>query len=168
MGKDLRNSIIPPHQKHIYHYVIDRNGNWFCEGNPVLDRDLLKILSSSLFEKDGRYYIRCEGEIHPVEVEDAPLWVKYVHISRNVEGEIEKIEIELIDGRKEILRPETLWLEGESGLYCLATRKNLRTKFGKIAYYELANNISWQEENHSYCLEVNGRTYNIPIRNPQF
>jgi hypothetical protein len=167
MVKDLHYSAIPPNQKHIYHYLIDRNGDWFCEGNPVLDRDLLKILSTSLFEKDGHYYIRCEGEVHPVEVEDAPLWVKYTHISRNSSGEIEKIEIELTDGRREILRVETLWLEGESGLYCQASRKKLRTKFGKIAYYELANEINWQESSKSYCLVVDGKTYTIPAITPK-
>lgn len=162
MVKNVDYSVIPPGQKHIYHYTIDRNGDWFCEGNPVADRDLLKILSTSLFEKDGRYYIRCEGEVHPVEVEDAPLWVKYTYIFKNSSGEIEKVEIELTDGRREVLRPDTLWLEGESGLYCLASRKKLRTKFGKIAYYELANEICWQENSKSYCLVVAGKTYTIP------
>lgn len=157
-----RDPSIPSTQKHIYRYVIDGHGNWFCEGNPVTDKDLLKILSASIFEKEGRYYIRCEGEIHPVEVEDAPLWVKYLHIRRNQKGEIEAIDIELTDGRLEPLRPETMWIEGESGLYCLATRKNLKTRFGKIAYYELANNLTCQEE--VYTLSIKGRNFIIPVK----
>jgi hypothetical protein len=160
-----KDPIIPSHQKHVYHYVIDKNGDWFCEGNPVLDRELLKILSASLFEREGRYYIRCEGEVHPVDVEDAPLWIKYVYISKNAEGEIEAIDIELTDGRKETLRPETLWLEAESSLYCLATRKNLKARFGKIAYYEIANHISWDESAQCYYITIKGQAF--PISNKE-
>jgi len=156
-----KDPLIPRYQKHVYHYVIDKNGDWFCEGNPVLDRDLLKILSASLFEREGRYYIRCEGEIHPVDVEDAPLWIKYVYISKNAEGGIESIDIELTDGRKEPLKPETLWLEAESSLYCLATRKNLKARFGKIAYYEIANNISWDESAECYYITIKGQNFHI-------
>ncbi|MEJ5301121.1 MAG: hypothetical protein WHS38_09060 [Thermodesulforhabdaceae bacterium] len=164
MEKTGRDPLIPPGQKHIYHYVIDDKGDWFCEGNPVLDRDLLKILSISLFEKEGRYYIRCEGEVHPVEVKDAPLWIKYIHISKNDKGEVEAIEIELTDGRREHLRPETLWLEADSSLYCLATRKNLKARFGKIAYYEIANHISYDEETGNYRITVKEQDFFVPIR----
>lgn len=164
MKKIERDPIIPPHQKHVYDYLIDKNGNWFCEGNPVTDRELLRILSSSIFEKEGRFYIRCEGEIHPVRVEDAPLWVKYVHIKRNPDGEIESIEMELTDGRRELLRPETLWIEGEAGLYCLASRKNLKARFGKVAYYELANDLIWQEDLKAYTISVGGQVFTIPSR----
>ncbi|MCX7822385.1 MAG: DUF1285 domain-containing protein [Syntrophobacterales bacterium] len=158
-----KSDLIPRHQKHVYHYFIDGNGNWFCEGNRVTDRELLKILSSSIFEMEGRYYIRCEGEIHPVEVQDAPLWVKYVHINPGLEeGDIESIEIELTDGRKELLRPETLWIEGETGIYCLASRKNLRARFGKIAYYELAKYILWKEDLQAYTISIKRKDIIIP------
>ena len=148
-------------QKHLYDYAIDAQGNWFCEGNPVTDHELFRLLSRSLFERDGRCFIRCEGETHPIRVADAPLWVRYVHVEADSQGALKQVDIELRDGRKEPLIAETLTLVGDSALYCLSTRRRLKTRFGKVAYYELARYIRMDEENARFYLVVDGRRYDI-------
>ncbi len=153
-------STIPKRQKHIYDYFIDEHGNWFCEGNPVDDKDLFKILSRSLFKEGDRYFIRCEGEVHPVRVADAPLWVKYVHLTPSADGkEINAVEIELTDGRREILNPETLSIKGDSAIYCLATKKKLPARFGKVAYYEFAKLLNWSDEEKRYYVRIGNKKY---------
>ncbi|SFM66079.1 DUF1285 domain-containing protein [Thermodesulforhabdus norvegica] len=152
---------IPEGQKHVYDYYIDEHGQWFCEGNPVLDRQLLRMLSRSLFEEEGKYFLRCEGEIHPVRVADAPLWVRYVHIQLSDDGGIETLEIELTDGRKEELRVDTLRIKDNRALYCLATKKNLKARFSKTAYYELARYIEWDEDTRRYFVQISGKKYYI-------
>ncbi|MBC7358907.1 MAG: DUF1285 domain-containing protein [Desulfacinum sp.] len=149
-------------QRHLYDYFIDEHGRWFCEGNPVEDRDLFRLLSRSLFERDGRYFVRCEGEVHPVRVADAPLWVRYVFVEKTETGSIRRIRILLEDGREEPLRPETLMIRGDSALYCRATRKGLPARFAKTAYYELAAHLDWDEAADVYSLTVGGRVH--PIR----
>jgi hypothetical protein len=149
-------------QRHLYDYFIDEHGRWFCEGNPVENRDLFRLLSRSLFERDGRYFVRCEGEVHPVRVADAPLWVRYVFMERDASGSIAMIRILLEDGREEPLRPETLWIKDERALYCLATKRSLPARFGKVAYYELACHVQCDPQGR-YILRVAGGTY--PIRN---
>lgn len=151
-------------QKHVYDYVIDAHGNWFCEGNPVADPELFRMLSRSLFEKDGRYYVRCEGEVHPVRVADAPLWVRYVFLDEEPDGTIHAIHIQLADGRREVLRPETLSVKEESALYCLATRRNLLARFAKPAYYELASRLTYEPENRAYVLTIAGHAYRLASR----
>lgn len=151
-------------QRHIYDYYIDAHGNWFCEGNPVTDPDLFRMLSRSLFEKDGRYFVRCEGEVHPVRIADAPLWVRYVFLHVDPDGSIGAVDIQLEDGRRERLRPETLSIRGENAIYCLATRKNLPARFGKSAYYELASRLMFDPANHDYILTISGRPYRLPCR----
>ncbi len=153
-----------PQQKHVYDYFIDAHGNWFCEGNPVTDPDLFRMLSRSLFEKDGRYYVRCEGEVHSVRVADAPLWVRYVFLDEDVNGNIQAVHIQLEDGRREALRPETLSVKAESALYCLATRKNLLARFAKPAYYELASRLIYDSQSQKYVLHVAGRSYRLTER----
>ncbi|WP_170161854.1 DUF1285 domain-containing protein [Desulfosoma caldarium] len=151
-------------QKHVYDYVIDAHGTWFCEGNPVTDSDLFRMLSRSLFVKDGRYYVRCEGEVHPVRVADAPLWVRYVFLDEDSGGQIRAVHIQLEDGRREPLRPETLSVKEESALYCLATRRNLLARFAKPAYYELASRLTYEPETQAYVLTVAGRSYRLTPR----
>lgn len=152
---------IPEGQRHVYDYFVDEHGQWFCEGNPVIDNEVFRLLSRSLFEEDGKYYVRCEGEVHPVRVADAPLWVRYIHPGFSSHGELESVEIELTDGRREKLHPNTLILEGDSALYCLATRKNLKARFGKTAYYEIARYIDWNEQTQRFVITVGGKKYTI-------
>ena len=148
-------------QRHLYDYYIDSHGQWFCEGNPVSDPELFRMLSRSLFEKDGRYYVRCEGEVHPVRIADAPLWIRYVFLQEDPAGDLESVEIQLEDGRREPLRPETLSVKGQNALYCLATRKNLPARFGKSAYYELASRLTYDPNSQAYILTVSGRSYRL-------
>ncbi|SMC19076.1 hypothetical protein SAMN02746041_00611 [Desulfacinum hydrothermale DSM 13146] len=154
-------------QRHLYDYFIDEHGRWFCEGNPVEDRDLFRLLSRSLFERIGRYYVRCEGEVHPVRVADAPLWVRYIFVDKEASGSVRRIRILLEDGREEPLRPESLRIQGERALYCLATKRNLPARLGKVAYYELASLLRW-DETGGYRLTVAGRDYPIQtLRNEE-
>lgn len=151
-------------QKHLYDYYIDEHGNWFCEGNPVTDSQLFRMLSRSLFEKVGKYFLRCEGEVHPVRVADAPLWVRYIHVRTDSGENPISVEIELQDGRLEPLQPETLSLAGDDALYCLATHRRLKARFGKIAYYELARYIQMDESHGEFYLVIAGRRYDIRER----
>lgn len=144
-------------KKRFYHYLIDDYGNWFCEGNPVTDQDLLNVLNRSLFEDQGSYFIRCEGETHPVEVRDAPLWVRYVHIREDSTGRISEILIELKDGRQEALAAQTLTLVDENAIYCLATKRHLKARFCKTAYYELARYV--EQDAKGYFITIAGKRH---------
>lgn len=148
-------------QKHVYDYFVDEQGNWFCEGNQVTDRQLFRLLSRSLFQRDGRYFIRCEGEVHPVRVADAPLWIRYVHVKTDTAGNLITVETELHDGRRHSLEAETLHVAGDQALYCLTTPRRLLARFGKVAYYELARYLQMDEDSERFYLTINGRCYEI-------
>ncbi|MCU0573843.1 MAG: DUF1285 domain-containing protein [Syntrophobacteraceae bacterium] len=149
-------------QAHIYDYFIDEHGGWLCEGNPVTDPQLFRVLSRSLFQSEGRYFIRCEGEVHPVRVADAPLWIRYVFPRLDQDGGLTEVELELQDGRRETLDPTTLVLSPDTtALYCLTTPRRLRTRFGKVAYYELARYIEEDEAAQAFHLAVKGRRFDI-------
>lgn len=154
-------------QKHIYDYRIDARGDWFCEGNPVTDRQLFCLLSRSLYELDGNYFIRCEGEVHPVRVADAPLWIRYVHLEKDQEGGLLEVEIQLEDGRREPLAAETLTTVDNQSIYCLVTRRKLKARFGKVAYYELARHLEFDEKGSIYYLTIAGRRFALFPEEPK-
>lgn len=147
-----------------YRYMINELGEWTCEGNPVTDPELFRLLSRSLFEEKGSYFIRCEGEIHPVEVADAPLFVRYVHVETDSGGNLTRVEIELQDGRREALRAESLTTSMDLGLYCLATRRRLKARFGKTAYYEITRYLQMDEDGNRFYFIIAGRRYDIRPR----
>ncbi len=145
-------------QRHTYDYFIDEHGSWFCEGNPVTDPQLFRLLSRSLFRQDEHYFLRCEGEVHPVRVADAPLWIRYVHVETDSHGSVASIHIELHDGRREPLHPETLRIAGNNALYCLATSRRLKARFGKIAYYEITRHLQMDDADQFYFI-IGGERY---------
>ena len=152
-------------QMHHYDYFVDEHGSWFCEGNPVTDEQLFRVLSRALFERAGNYFIRCEGEVHPVRVAEAPLWVRYVFPRKDENGQLVEIELELQDGRREMLAPETLSAApGFTALYCLTTPRRLKTRFGKVAYYELARYIEEDDEPQAFHLVLKGFRFKIRSR----
>jgi uncharacterized protein len=153
--------MISREQKHSYDYFIDERGDWFCQGNPVLDPQLFQLLSRSLFEREGRHFLRCEGEIHPVRVADAPLWIRYVHVHADPREQVQRVEIELYDGRREDLAAATLTISREHALYCHATRRRLKARFGKIAYYELTRHLQTTCNGTSFFFVIGGRRYDI-------
>jgi hypothetical protein len=148
-------------QSHRYTYHIDELGNWFCENLPVVVPELAAVLSRSVFEKDGRYFISCEGEIHAVAVADAPMVVRYVHPRVGEDLALESVEIELLDGRREVLDAESLEISPDNILYCRATGGGLRARFSKSAYYELMEYLATEGELERFYLVINGRRYYI-------
>lgn len=148
--------------QHLYHYLIDEYGNWYCEGNPVTDRDVFKVLSRSLHQLEtGGYVIRCEGEEHPVEVLDAPLFVHCVHVREDPDGALLSVDIELADKRREPLAAETLAAPNNNSLYCLATSRRLRAKFEKLAYYELTRYLQMDDATGRFYFVIGDRRFDI-------
>jgi hypothetical protein len=144
-----------------YHYFIDEEGNWYCDGQPVEDRELAAFLSRCLVERGGNYLVACEGEVHPVTVADAPLVVRHVHRHVGAGGQLEGAEIELGDGRREMLDGETLEISPQHILYCRATAQGLRARFRRPAYYELMRHLEMEGEFEKFYVAIGGRRYPI-------
>jgi hypothetical protein len=153
--------------RHTYDYVVDDFGRWFCEGNLVSDPVLFRILSRSLFVRNGAYFIRCEGETHPVRVADVPIWIRYVHVDTNPDGSLSRVEIELEDGRREPLQAESLVVgRGGTALYTLATPRRLPARFGKSAYYEMAKHLVQEREAGPFSVLIGGKRFELGETGP--
>ncbi len=154
-------------QQHLYDYHIDEFGRWFCEGNLVSDPELFRILSRSLFVRHGAFFVRCEGEVHPVRVADVPIWIRYVHVEVTQDGALLGVEIELEDGRREQLNAEALTVGREgAALYTHATSRQLPARFGKSAYYELAKYLAQDHDSGHFYLVIRGRRFDLRETGP--
>jgi hypothetical protein len=92
-------------------------------------------------------------------VDDAPLWVRYVHLRAGPEGELAGVEIELTDGRIEELDAESLRAADQTSLYCTATTRRLCARFGKTAYYELTRHLKEDKERGEFYFDIGGRRF---------
>ncbi|MBF0508898.1 MAG: DUF1285 domain-containing protein [Deltaproteobacteria bacterium] len=144
-----------------YKYRIDSDGLWFCEGNPVTDEHLLSTLSSSMFYRGEELFLRCEGEVHQVIPDDAPLVVRSLGITENGTGEPAAVILILNDRRRMPLLPETLTISRANVLYCLSTPKKFRTRFSKQAYYHLTRYLKQDPETGDFFFLIHGRPHII-------
>ena len=149
-------------QRHVYDYRITDQGQWVCQGNPVLDSDLVCLLSRSLRQDaQGKYRVRCQGEVHPVRVEDAPLLVERLELSLDRQGCLERVELVLADGRVFGLT-DTLAVSTQNKLYATPDRPGLEALFSRRAFYELTRFMD--QDDQGYYIPVAGKRFHIKAR----
>ena len=64
-----------PQPTHLY---IDREGNWYAEGQKVIHQKIYRLFCDSLVLEDDGYHVRIDHMENPVIVEDAPFCVKNI------------------------------------------------------------------------------------------
>lgn len=136
--------------------VIDKEGNWFYNGLPIINRQI-QLYFFQLLEigPDGGYLLRNEKETCPVEVQDAPFVVTALWPSDEPH---EQFFIKLNDDSVETLDMLTLVISAENIPYCTVKQGCFRARFLRAPYYRLAESIQ-QENDTTFFIELNGRRH---------
>ncbi len=148
--------------KRLYDYRITARGEWLCEGNPIQDPDLLRLLSCSLTgDRNGRFWVKCQGETHPVRVEDAPLLVERLEPETDDRGRLQGVVIVLADKRVFAL-DDTLRLSPSNRLYLTIRKINLEALPARGPFYELTRYL--EQDRRGYYIPVAGKHYYVQSR----
>jgi hypothetical protein len=133
--------------------VVDKEGNWFYNGLPIINRQIVlyfyEILESA---PGGGYQLRTEREICPVAVQDTPFVV--VALWRSDEHH-EQFMVKLNDDTMEPLDLKTLSISAENIPYCTVKQGRFRARFLRAPYYRLAESVQ-QEDETRFFIELNG------------
>ncbi|MFN7954476.1 MAG: DUF1285 domain-containing protein [bacterium] len=114
---------------------LDREGRWLEDDEEITHPGTIELLTRALArDADGGFFVSIGSERRAVKVEDAP------YVVRRVEGEGAGWLLWLGAGLVEPLDPSTLAIGAENVLYALV-RDGLRARFGRAAYYQLAEHI---------------------------
>jgi len=131
---------------------IDKEGNWYQDGIPILHK-WTYLYNNNLLRRDeeGRYYIEeGPGRIY-VQVEDTPFVVKM--IDKREDG----LYIILNDETVEKLNFDNLWLNEENVPYTKVKNGEFEARFTRPAYYEFTKYLN--QEGEEFYIEVNGKRY---------
>ncbi|HOY63108.1 MAG TPA: DUF1285 domain-containing protein [bacterium] len=141
---------------------IDREGNWFADGNPVAHEKILRLFQESLAIEDGRHILRIGNETNPVAVEDAPFVARQFFVE-NTEDGTDVARLTLNGGLCAELDPGTLRAAEGGALYCsLPGRNGLEARFSRAALSQMAKFLE-RDEAGGFYLELNGtRNYIDP------
>jgi len=144
---------------------IDREGDWYYRESPMQRADIVSHLCQHLRREDssGLYIIQMGKQRCYLEVEDTPLVVTSVLHQKEKEEE-DKAELSLSIKHLETnqpLNPKTLWVGRENVLYCKVMEDTIPARFLRPAYYQLAEFIHEDVEEHRFYLLLRGKRYYI-------
>lgn len=144
---------------------IDKEGTWYYRGAEMKRREIVNYFYENLkLDESGRYLIELPGEDAErcyVEVEDTAFVVRAVHGRSPDRGGGAAISIELSDGSVEELDPSTLRVGQDDVLYCLVKQGGFSARFSRASYYQLAENIEYDDTKEEYFLSLYGRRFYI-------
>jgi hypothetical protein len=145
--------------------VIDREGDWYYRGSPMQRADIVSHLCQHLRKEESRglYIIQLGKQRCYLEVEDTPLVVTSVFYQ---EAKAEEDKAELFLSIKHLktnqpLNPKTLWVGRDNVLYCRVMEDKIPARFLRPAYYQLAEFIHEDKEDHRFYLLLGGKRYYI-------
>jgi hypothetical protein len=142
---------------------VDKEGNWFHHGAPIIHRELLALFYKSLdVDEQGRYIITFKDQVCCLDVEDTPyVIVRTDFVSGSSRGGKERFILRLVDDTEEILAPETLWIGPEHVLYCKIRKGKYKARFSRPSYYQLAQYFQEEPQSDRYFLCVNDKKYYV-------
>lgn len=118
-----------------------RDGVWYADGEPIANRRIADLFSRHVRRRaDGGYMLLIGEESAPIAVDDTPYVV--IGAELGVDG---ALRIDLNDGTRELLVPETLRCGAGEVLYCEVKAGSERARFLRPAYYQLARYVSETE-----------------------
>ncbi|MEJ2363507.1 MAG: DUF1285 domain-containing protein [Deltaproteobacteria bacterium] len=144
---------------------IDKEGDWYYRGSPMQRADIVSHLCQHLRREESRglYIIQLGKQRCYVEVEDTPLVVTRVLHQKEKEKEDQGelfLSIKHLRTRQ-TLDPKTLRVGRDNVLYCRVMEGTIPARFLRPAYYQLAEFIREDEEDHRFYLLLNGKRYYV-------
>ncbi|MBW2604612.1 MAG: MFS transporter permease [Deltaproteobacteria bacterium] len=159
MTEKEKKEIVVPKEKAVF--WLDAYGRWRNEHGMFEHKKIIGHFHSSIRKDAAGYYLFQEHDRHTIEkvyfkYEDTALFVFDV----KTQDDSDKIRL-ILNTKNEIpLAPENLFVQNDN-LYM--EHDGHRIKFVDRAMMKLAHGLKFDQ--HRYRLELNDKTYDIPIRN---
>ena len=157
MNKKEKKEVVVPKEKAVF--WLDAYGRWHNKHGVFEHKKIIGYFHSSIRKDADGYYLYQRHDDHTLEkvyfkYEDTALFVFDI----KTQDDSDKIRL-ILNTKDEIpLNPENLFVQNDN-LYM--EHAGHRIKFIDRAMLKLAHRLKFDQ--HRYFLELNGRTYDIPI-----
>ena len=135
------------------HIRIDKEGNWYYQDLPIINKKICLYLNQSLAQDpSGRYILSMDGEKCYLEVEDTPFVIQEVCLPSD-SGQSPSLVVKLNDGTEERLKADTLRVGHDNVLYCKVKEGLYEARLLRNAYYQLAEFLEQDGQNYYLVIE---------------
>ena len=143
---------------------IDRDGVWYYRNAEMTRMEIVQYFYEHLRrDAQGNYRIELNDEHCRVHVEDAPYVIRSVSLDSAGADERPRMVISLSDGSSEELDPETIRIGEKDVLYCRVKNYAHEARFSRPAYYQLAENMNYDQHQDCYFISIGNRSYTLPV-----
>jgi len=125
---------------------VNAEGELQHDGAPLVHPTIIKLIFQSVHLEDGHYIVRMDNQACELEVADT-----FFVVSR-VEFAGEGATLTLNDSTSEPLDPKSLSLGDNGIVYCRVKGGSFPARFGRAAYYQLADKIAEKGEGFALVL----------------
>ena len=134
---------------------VTEQGELFHQGAPIIHPSVRELIFQSVHLEDGLYLLKVDGQTCQLEVADT------FYVVAAVKVEADEVRLTLNDGTKEILDGGTLKVGEADVLYCRVKGGAFPARFGRAAYYSLAEMV--EQDGEVFNLVVGGNKYPIAM-----
>lgn len=139
------------------HIRIDKEGIWYYNGFEMFRKEIVNFFYQNLRrDASGLYLIELENDRCYLDVEDTAFVVRSVWQSLSGKKGNTAFSLLLSDDTTEVLDPATLRIGAENVLYCNVKNNRFTARFLRVAYYQLAVHIDYDEKQDAYFISQNG------------
>lgn len=135
--------------------LLSAEGKFLSDGEEITHERTVAAFHKHLGHDEEGYFIEIGRDFKRIEVEDTARFVQAIHWSSE-----SQIELELLDGTTERLRPETLRLRDER-LTCLVKDEKEEAKFLRAPYLEFFLKAHLQEEAGKFHVVIAEKKYEL-------
>jgi hypothetical protein len=141
---------------------IDKDGVWYYKGAEMFRKEIVNFFYQNLKrDESGQYLIELENDRCYLDVEDTPFVIRSVHRALSEKDGKATLYLLLSDETVEPLNPETLRIGNDNVLYCTIKNDRFDARFSRASYYQLANDIEYDDCQDIFFIYIDGRRFYI-------
>ena len=139
---------------------IDGQGQWWYEGNKIVHPEVLALFKNSLTIDGvtGQLFIDYKGKQAPVKVEKTPFFIHNIVVQKSRDGGLAKVILELDDGTRESLDPESLVLDDSGALQVKVKGGRFEARCLPSAHFRLAELLK-EDGDGGFSLDIGENSY---------
>ena len=119
---------------------INSQGEWWYEGSKIVHPEVLNLFKRSLTidNANDEFYVDYKGQRAPVKVATTPYFIRDAVIEKDQEGDLLDVMLEVDDGTRESLNPQSLKLNDKGVLEGTIKSGRFRASCLPAAHFRLA------------------------------
>jgi len=141
---------------------INAQGEWWYEGSKIVHPEVLNLFKNSLtFDAErGEFFIDYKGKRAPVKVAKTPYFIRDAVVEKSPAGELIKVVLEVDDGSREILDPETLGLDDDGVLQVKIKAGRFAARCLAAAHFRIAELLE-EDDAGNFFIVINGVRFSV-------